>query len=241
VAGIAEDITDRREQEETLRRTERLASVGTLAAGIAHEINNPVGGILLAAQFARLKIDSSDDVLKALRDIEHDAKRCGQIVSSILRLARQDSSEKRPSCLNDVARAAIEVTGSYATRHGALLRFEPAEALPEALVNDTEMEQALVNLIRNAVEAGRDGVTIHVTTRVHKGNPQVVVRDDGPGLSSEQLERLFDPFYTTRRSSGGWGLGLSLTHAIVTDHRGTIEVESAPGQGAAFTIELRAA
>jgi signal transduction histidine kinase len=162
-------------------------------------------------------------------------------VSSILRLARQDSSEKKPSCLNDVARAAIEITGDYVTSHGAVLNFEPAEPLPDVLVNDTEMEQALVNLIRNAVEAGRDGVTINVATRVHEGNPQVIVGDDGPGLSDEQLARLFDPFYTTRRSSGGSGLGLSLTHAIVADHRGTIEVESNPGNGAIFTIELRAA
>jgi len=238
--GFMNDVTERKMFEELLRRYERLASLGTLAAGIAHEINNPVGGILIAAQYAAgtLPPDGSDPIVrKALADIEADAKRCREIVRGLLRLAREESPERRDTDVNDLIRSALRLARRSA-ESGVELRFSPPTGLPPVSLNRAEIEQALVNLLDNAVQAGSRVIDVAVLVDSDKERLRITVQDDGHGIPDDLLDDLFDPFFTTRRQSGGAGLGLSLAHAIITNHRGTLDVASCRTEGTTITVEL---
>jgi two-component system NtrC family sensor kinase len=226
---------------EQLRQSERLASIGTLAAGIAHEINNPTGAILLAAKNA-LSVAGEANALHTMRRFLHqiveEAQRCGQIVKGVLQFARKEQTDKWPNDLTALVRRAVELTRQHADDHGVTIRQEQADDLPLVVMNPIEMEQVVINLLRNAIEAG-DG-TGHVTIRTERTDRavRIIVHDDGSGITEDQKRHLFDPFYTTRQQQGGTGLGLSITHGIVTDHGGTIAVDSNPGCGTTVTVEL---
>jgi two-component system cell cycle sensor histidine kinase/response regulator CckA len=239
--AVGRDVTERKRVEEVLRQAERLASIGMLAAGIAHEINNPVGAMLLAAQSTRkLKgdPDAEASLERALHIIINNGKRCGQIIKSLLRFARQEPTDKGPHDLNTSVLRAVELSRGYAEDHGVLLELQLAEPLPAVLINPLEMEQVFVNLIRNAIEAGSSGTTVRVCTELTATSVQCMVRDNGRGMTGEEQRYLFDPFYTTRRRQGGVGLGLSLAHGIVVEHGGTIAVHSQPDTGTTITISL---
>ncbi len=239
--GMIEDLTGGREAEKAMRRSERLASIGTFAAGVAHQINNPLGGVLLAAQFALASQKSPDSpalMRKALEDIEADARRCGDIVRSVLRFARQDTLETSPCTLDELVRSAIRLTRKDAEGRADVLFLEAQGKLPEILVSRTEMEQAISNVLRNAVKSKPEGVRVVIQTDYSDDKAFLIIRDDGDGVPEEHLEYLFDPFYTTRKELGGSGLGLSMAHAIVTAHGGTIDVTSSLTSGTTVIIEL---
>jgi two-component system cell cycle sensor histidine kinase/response regulator CckA len=233
-----------RELEESLKRlqlSERLASVGTLAAGIAHEINNPVGMILLAAQNAvRLKGTPEADAVayRALDKIIANAKRCSQIVKGVLQFARQEPTEKWPADINTIVAHAVELTRAYAQECGAFVCAELTPGLPAVMANPIQIEQVLVNLIRNAIEAGSRNLQVDIHTESAPDKIRVMIRDNGRGMTAEQKERLFDPFYTTRQSKGGTGLGLSISHGIITEHGGSMDVRSKLGHGTTIAIDL---
>ena len=241
ILGVGIDITQRKRIEEKLQRSEQLASIGTLAAGIAHEINNPVGGILLSAQSALEEIGLSPDgdyVKRCLEEIVEDAKRCGRIIQSVLRYARQESTQRWSSDINTLVKRTLHLTReSVLKREGALV-LDLAEDLPLIAVNPTELEQVLVNLIQNAMDLSGGGTRVSISTRRSADGVRVVVSDNGPGIPPEQLEHIFDPFYTTRGQTGGTGLGLSVVHGIIRAHGGRIETESIPGHGTTFTVDL---
>lgn len=230
-----------RVSQERLHQTERLASLGTLSAGIAHEINNPIGMMLLAAQTAMKLKDSPgrEDVLSRSLDlIVESARRCSEIVTSLLQFARQEPTKKWPSDLNEIVKRAIRLSQLHMVDEKVIIQADLAADLPRVIMNPIEMEQVLINLIRNAAESGQDGVHVQVrTTRIADG-VQLVVQDDGRGMPQEQCARIFDPFYTTRQDSAGTGLGLSIVHGLVSQHGGTIRVESQPSKGSAFIITL---
>ena len=239
--GFMNDITERKTLEELLRRHERLASIGTLATGIAHELNNAVGGILMAAPYAGDALGRQDGdsiVRKALADIEEEARRCREIVRGLLRLARQETAERHEWDVNEVIGAAIAQARKNAADRDVAWRFDPGEGFPPLLANRTEVEQALVNLLNNAVEAGSRHITIAARVDDDNRRLRISVQDDGHGIPDEFVENLFDPFLTTRRQSGGAGLGLSLAHAIITNHHGTLDVTSYPHEGTTVTVEL---
>jgi signal transduction histidine kinase len=241
IVGTYSDVTDRKRVEEAMRRAERLASVGTLAAGIAHEINNPIGAIVLAADFAQGCLEEPLDVdgaRNAIRDIVADAERCGEIVRGILRFAKNEPTEKRLANLNDVVSSAIGLSRTYAATQKVELLFEPEPNLPQVRLNETEVRQAFVNLIRNAVESGADRVLVATRSPYNRQTVSVTIQDNGCGIGESELARLFDPFHTTRRDTGGTGLGLSLVHGITSSHGGTIDVATAVGHGTTFVIEL---
>jgi PAS domain S-box-containing protein len=219
-----------------LRHAERLASIGTFAAGIAHQINNPVGGILLAAQYAATARDDPAAIDGALEDIVADARRCGQIVRHLLRFAQEDTTDKLPRELGEFVRSCATDLSRRIEETGAELELSLDPGLPPVSLNETAMGEVLFNLLQNSVEAGAKHIALH--TRAGQASTRLVVEDDGQGIAPEDMSHVFDPFFTTRPGRGGTGLGLSIGHGIVADHGGTIELESEPGHGTIVTIEL---
>ncbi|NLX12434.1 MAG: GHKL domain-containing protein [Phycisphaerales bacterium] len=238
---VAERTRQLDESREKIRQSERLASIGTLAAGIAHEINNPIGMMLLAAQIgleARRRGDSDAVVEESFQKIVRNAERCGRIVKSVLQFARQEKTEKWATDLNAVIEHAVTTLQPYAQQRGATLACQLADPLPEVIVSPLEIEQVFLNLLRNAMESAEGQVQVCISTEAEAGLVRVIITDNGRGMSAIQKKHLFDPFFTTRQREGGTGLGLSITHGIVTDHGGTITVTSREGVGSTFVVEL---
>jgi PAS domain S-box-containing protein len=230
------DLTERKRAEQELRRNERLASIGTLAAGVAHEINNPVGGILMAAQYALESRDDSTAVERALNDIASNATRCGHIVRNVLKFAREQTSPKAPAELNQVVRHAADLVRRFAEERGSTLELMLGRELSPVIMTPVEIEQVIINLVENAVQAGARRIILR--TESVDDQVRVAIQDDGSGITQENRQHLFDPFYTTRYREGGSGLGLSIAHGIIADHGGAIDLESEVGRGTTMTISL---
>jgi two-component system NtrC family sensor kinase len=177
---------------------------------------------------------------KCLDNIVESAERCGDITESVLRFARPQTTEKASADLNAVVEHAVLLTRKYVKERGGTIELQPAPGLPQVLVNAVEMEQVFINLIRNAIEAAAGDIRIVIRTLTSPQGVRIMVQDNGPGVAEDDLEHLFDPFFTTRREKGGTGLGLSIVHGIITRHGGSVGVESCPGKGSTFTIELPA-
>lgn len=236
-----EELVETRTRElqasrEQARRAERLAAVGTLAAGIAHEINNPVGGILLAAEAMLAQENLSDNSAGTLRQIIQHADRCKRIVRNVRQFARTETMEKAPGDIIAVTRNAADLVRKHLEDHACRLEIAACENLPALTMNAVAMEQVLVNLLRNAGDAGARCVTLRI--RMIDDAVELVVEDDGHGIPKDHLPSLFDPFFTTRLTAGGTGLGLSIAHGIITDHGGTIMVDSEPNHGTRFTVRI---
>ncbi len=241
-----EELVERRTLElehsrAKLRQSERLASLGTLAAGIAHEINNPVGGILVAAQNIRdlqQRPDTGHLVDECLSTIASHAERCGHITKRVLQFAGQHKSDRQPGNINIMVARSAQLVSTYAQEHGAEVDLELADGLDLVTADQFEIEQVLVNLIRNAVESGERGVRVRIRTEAASNAARIVVQDNGRGIAQEQIPHIYDPFFTTQRQRGGAGLGLSIVHGIIAEHGGTIDVASRVGRGTTFTITL---
>jgi PAS domain S-box-containing protein len=219
-----------------LQRAERLAAIGTFAAGVAHQINNPVGGILLAAQFALAPNRDVDSVRRSLNDIVSDSKRCGRIIRSVLRFASESESEKAPTDLNEIVRNVAATIRASGSARSAALDVEVAADLPLVSVNAVAVFEGIETLVRNSIESGSTSVV--VSTRTTDEQVLVSVKDNGCGITREDRERVFDPFFTTRQSEGGTGLGLSILYAIIQDHNGSIDVVSEDSQGTTIILNF---
>ena len=238
---ILSDITALKQAEAARQQAERLAALGTFAAGLAHELNNPLYVIASTAEHARDELSRGRPVAEMdeyLADILAEAERCAQIVKRVLNFARQGSRDKTLLDLYGLVRETHKYMQHYAEQRGVPMRLSLAHAQPYVVANRDDIGLALVNLIHNAVEACLDGGHVTVATTVEAEHVQMQVIDTGVGLSQEELQRVFDPFYTTRQEAGGTGLGLSLTHRIITDHRGLIELQSVLGQGTTVCVRL---
>ncbi len=237
---VAERTQELRASHDRLRRSERLASLGTLAAGIAHEINNPINAILLSAQYA-MEMQSEpqtdgDGIRETLEGIVKEARRCGAIVKNVLRFAKEEKTPKSPHQLNDLVHRSVALARTYTQAANLVIRAETEPDLPELLINPTQIEQVLINLIQNAVQAADGEVTVRLSTTSGPGGVRLSISDTGRGIPREKLAYIFDPFYSTRQNQGGTGLGLSIAHSIISDHGGTIDVESEPGRGTTFHL-----
>ena len=218
-----------------LQRQHRLASIGTLAAGIAHEINNPVGAVRLIAEFELGALSETDadaaEIRSSLRRIVEEADRCGEIVRGVLQFSREEPMSKWANDLNAaVARACENLRPSLGRMHGARVEFDPCREPLPIMMSPIGIEQVLSNLLRNAAESG-DGVIVHVRTTRKGGAAIVTLRDNGCGMDAGEAARVFDPFFTTRFTEGGTGLGLSIVHGLVEDHEGTVAIDSEKGRG----------
>jgi two-component system NtrC family sensor kinase len=221
-------------------KSERLASVGRLAAGIAHEINNPLGGILL---FSRLLLRScqSDGVEREnLERIVNDATRCQDIVQGLLDFSRQREPTTEPLNLNDVVQKGTSLLENQAIFHNINMVKHLQPDLPPARADAAQMQQVFVNIIMNAAEAMEGEGTLTISTRSLPADRHVEVSftDTGCGIPEESLGHLFEPFFTTKEVGRGTGLGLSVSHGIVESHGGTIRVTSRIGEGTTFVVCL---
>ena len=241
--AMARDVAGEASREGQLRRAERLASLGTLLGGVAHELNNPLAAIKSFAQLLLLDERHPEDQ-EALEVIEREAARAAKIVADLRLVARQterSGGPRGPVQLNEVVRGVLEIRRYTLQTHGVDVRADLARDLPSVHADPGEMEQVVLNLVLNAEHSLADHPgerRLIVRTRPSALGVTLQVVDSGPGIPGENLERIFDPFWTTREPGQGTGLGLSLVHGIVTEHGGEIRVDSEPGRGAAFAVEL---
>jgi PAS domain S-box-containing protein len=246
--GMLRDITERKRAEEERKQLElkaqiasRLASVGEMAAGVAHEINNPLTGIVGYAQLLASRQDLPEDVKKDLKIVNDGAQRVAGIVQRLLTFARQVKPERRQVNINQLIESTLALR-TYSLRTSNIEVTTRLDSyLPDTIADPGQIQQVLLNLIVNAETAMKE---VHrkrrltITTRKADSIVEIKVKDNGHGIKPEIMDRIFDPFFTTRPAGEGTGLGLSLCYGIVTEHNGRIYAESKPGRGATFVVEL---
>jgi signal transduction histidine kinase len=231
------------EAQRQIIQTEKLSSLGTLVAGVAHEINNPIGIIANRVEILRLEQEERglDETLKAdLEVIHRQANRVGEITGALLTYARHASQELSLLDLNAVVRSALLLWQPQAEPHVRVIT-SLEQPLPPIMGNFTQLQQVVINLLSNALDATVKGGTIAVHTRSDESPASSVVleiSDTGIGIPADQLSRVFDPFFTTKPPGKGTGLGLSVCLGIVRDHQGTITVRSQLGHGSTFVVTL---
>ncbi|MFC1782065.1 cache domain-containing protein [Planctomycetota bacterium] len=225
-----------------LSRSEHLASIGRLAAGVAHEINNPLTGILTFAHMLRKNLPENSQDKKDTDTIIDATTRCSEIVKGLLNFSRQNEPQKKISSLNSVLDRALNLIKNQANiSHINIIKYlDPA--LPQFLFDQNQIQDVAVNLIVNALDAMAEGGDLTVRTGIFDDNAekwaQFEVTDTGCGIPPENLERIFDPFFTTKREDKGTGLGLAVSYGIVTKHDGQINISSQVNQGTAVTVRL---
>jgi two-component system NtrC family sensor kinase len=225
-----------------LTRSERLASIGRLAAGVAHEINNPLTGVLTFAHLLRENATEGSQEKKDLDTIIEATMRCKDIVRGLLNFSRQNEPHKRQSDLNGVLRGALNLTRNQASIHRVNIVEGLAAALPQLVIDPDQIQEVAVNVIVNAIDAMPDGGEMTVRTRSVEDNgaawAEFEIADTGCGIPPENLERVLDPFFTTKQTGKGTGLGLAVSYGIVTEHGGQIRLASEVGRGTTVTVCL---
>ena len=242
---LIEDTTERRGLEKAAQQSEKLAALGTLAAGLAHELNNPIGIISTRAELMLLDAESMslpEDVAEDLRVIQRHSQRVARIAQGLLSFARSPSGQPGRVDLNRVIDETLLLVEKTIVKDGVSLRCNLSPDLPPIWGDANALQQVVMNLLTNARDAVRGNGEILVETHAvvePPGAVQLAVRDTGPGIPPEILPKIFDPFFTTKAE--GTGLGLSISYGIVRDHHGTVDVRSAPGEGTTFVLTFRGA
>jgi PAS domain S-box-containing protein len=227
--GLVEDVTDRRAEERSIRDEETLAALASFATGFVREIRDPLVSIQRAAMVARTSSESGLASSKVMSEIVVEAERCERLLEKLLCFAYRSGASKTACHVADAVRRAHEIVRPDADRYGTNLTVELAEPSPLVSLNEAGFQQVIRSLVENACQAGAKNLGIRADGS--GGLARVIVEDDGEGISASDQERIFEPFFTTRREHGGAGMGLTLTHGIVLDHGGTVQVESEPGRG----------
>jgi PAS domain S-box-containing protein len=241
---ILEDITERAQLEEQLRISEKMASLGLLAAGVAHEVNTPLTGISSYTQMLLEQADPQDPRTKVLEKIEKQTFRAARIVNGLLTLSRPspaDASERAPVDLKTVIGDVLSLLEHQLEKSSIKIRRELSSEPVQMIGYEFKLQQVFLNLILNARDAMPSGGWLTLATRLEDGQAVVEVSDTGQGIPAEHLARIYDPFFTTKPSGQGTGLGLSISYGIVREHDGSIHCESAPAQGTRFTLRFAAA
>ena len=260
--ALFQDLRDQKAREEQWRRRDRLASLGELAAGVAHEIRNPLAGIGTSAQILKRRLESGDPRGRFADLILEEVSRLDRIVESLLQFARPTTPKLSRHSILPALERALTLVHELAVRQNVLLQVERADSVPDLFIDHDQILQVLLNVLMNALQAlakggeitvavaparkraaERGGLGRRATDRLtaRRQGPlsdvvEVRVRDNGPGIPSAVIARVFDPFFTTRTQ--GTGLGLSICQSIVREHGGTISIESVVGQGTTVVIDL---
>jgi len=228
--------------QNTLVQSQRLASLGKLAAGIAHEINNPLGGILVLSSLVVEDLKDDDPHRENLQEVIKQTMRCRDIVKGLLQFSRQEEGKTEYVKVNDILNNTLSLIEKQALFHNIEVVKNLDVELPYILGDNSQLQQVFINVILNAVQAMKEIGTLTINTSHDKKNDMVVIEisDTGCGIPEESIDRIFDPFFTTKEVGEGTGLGLSIAYGIVTKHHGRMRVKSKLGEGSTFTVKIPA-
>jgi PAS domain S-box-containing protein len=246
--GISRDITGLKQAEEEKRQMEqkaqlasRLACVGELASGIAHEINNPLTGVIGYAHLLLARKDIPKDIRHDLETINDGAQRVADIVKKLLIFAGRHKPERKLTNINEILSTTLDLQTYELASHNIKVAFQPASDLPPTIVDPAHLQQVFLNLIINAeteMSLAHGKGKLSIKTEQIDNTIRISFKDNGPGIAKKNMEKIFDPFFSTRDVGQGTGLGLSVCHGIITEHKGKIWAESKLGKGATFILEL---
>jgi len=235
---VQERTRELREAQNQLIQSEKLASIGQLAAGVAHEINNPIGVMLGFTQVLLKRTSQDSPMFKPLSTIEREGLRCKKIVQGLLDFSHQSSPRPGRADINEIIEAAFDLVEHRAGNANVKTFKTFAPNLPQIVVDVNQLQQVFLNVLINAYQAMPDGGELRIVTKRVGDQIHAIFEDTGIGIPSENLHRVFDPFFTTKEVGQGTGLGLSVSYGIVEQHGGTIEVKSDGQRGAVFTVKL---
>ncbi|MBM9538065.1 c-type heme family protein [Desulfobulbus alkaliphilus] len=240
IIRYARDITDQKRVEQQIQQTEKLVAMGQLAAGVAHEINNPLGVILCYVNLLQRQLSDNQQGHKDLEIIEKQTQNCKRIVTDLLQFARSQDSVKAPACLNTMLSEVVQMLEHQCKHKDISLELLFDQQLPMITVDVNKMKQVFVNLLLNAFQAVQQHGMIRISTAYHPHQQQaeIVFQDNGHGIPPEIQNKIFDPFFSTKQTGDGTGLGLSVSYGIIEEHDGLITVTSDPEAGTRFLIRL---
>jgi two-component system NtrC family sensor kinase len=233
---MTEIIQRNREMEASLAQQGKMASLGVLSSGVAHEINNPLGVILGYAAYLEGKMKEDDPGYRYIHEIKRESKRCKKIVQDLLNYARTPKPTLVPTDLNALLVQIVDFAANHTDMHDVKVAMELDKNLPEVMLDGDQVRQVAINLVLNAGAAMGRGGLLTVSTSFEEGMAVIRFRDNGSGIAGENLERIFEPFFTTKDK--GTGLGLAITKQIVEQHHGRIAIESTLDAGTTVTVRL---
>ncbi len=240
---LREQIKMKNELEKTqvqLLQAEKMASLGKLAAGVAHQLNNPLGGITLFTKLVMEEYDHEEAVMADLKRILKDAERCRDTVKELLEFARQTRQEMRSHDINQAISRTLFLLENQTLFQNIEIEKNLSDDLPQVRGDIQQLNHLFMNIILNAAQAmeGNGKLTIRTKLTEQKDRVRIEISDTGPGIPDDVMPHIFDPFFTTKEEGKGTGLGLSMAYGIVQNHGGAISAKSIPGEGTTFTIEL---
>jgi signal transduction histidine kinase len=241
---VMTDITDAAILQAKLMHTEKMAAVGQLVSGVAHEVNNPLTAILGFTDLLLEHPELAEDARKDLRIVMQEAQRTKTIVQNLLSFARQVPPQREPVQLNTILRRTLQLRSYDFSNRSVEVREHFTEPLPDVVGDAHQLQQVFLNILNNAYDAvtetGRQAV-IEIGTAVEGDSVEISFRDNGNGISPEDLDHIFDPFFTTKEVGKGTGLGLSICYGVIREHGGEISASNNPGsKGATFVVRLNA-
>jgi two-component system NtrC family sensor kinase len=238
VIGRKKAEQEKQELQEQLIHADRLATIGELSAGVAHELNEPLGNILGFAQLAKKDVKTSGQTIKDLEKIIKATLHAREVVKKLLIFARQLPAQKQRANLNKVVSECLYFLELHCQKEGISLKRLLSPDIPDMVLDSSQIQQVVVNLVVNAIHAMPEGGVIRVITEKHENQVSLIIEDTGVGMSKEIIKQIFIPFFTTKEIGQGTGLGLAVVHGIVANHRGTIEVTSKIEHGSRFEVKL---
>ncbi len=246
VITVGEDVTMRVEAMHAVSRADKLAAVGRLAAGVVHEINNPLATISACAEALEQRategvfdgLESKDDLDEYLGLIKSEAFRCKSITTGLLDFSRSRTGDRHPVDVNEILRSSANLISHQKRGDLVSIELEIADGLPQVNADGGQIQQAVIALATNAIDAMPEGGTLTFRTGAQHKSVAVEIEDTGVGIPAEDLSKIFEPFFTTKEVGKGTGLGLSVCYGIITDHAGRLSVRSNVGKGTTFTILL---
>jgi signal transduction histidine kinase len=238
-AELKEREASLKKAQHALVQSEKMAAVGTLSAGLAHEVKNPLSAVLGYAQLSKRKLADPDALKGYLDTIETETRRCNEIIGNLMQFSRLEKGEHSQIFVNDVVSKSAAIVDHQLSLGNVHISFELGENIPAISGNANQLQQVLMNLMINAQQAiGDGGGKVDIETFVNGKSVMITVLDTGPGIDEDVAAKIFEPFYTTKPAGEGTGLGLSVTYGIIQDHGGEISVERAESGGAKFVIKL---
>ena len=239
--AVKRDVTERRRMESILNQSEKMSAVGLLAAGVAHEINNPLAVILGFAQGILGRLPEADPMHIPVKSIERETLRCRNLVQDLLTFSRQKKTGTTLEALVPMIEGAMNLVETQARLKHVLVQRDFAADVPPVQADRTQIQQVIINLCTNALDAMPGGGTLTVQVRLQGTHVEIRVTDTGTGIPADIRKRIFEPFFTTKEVGKGTGLGLSLIYEIVKNHQGTVDLETEAGKGTTFIVRLPAA